>query len=118
MIQTPSGVLSHVPRTCCRRSITGAVSHGASVRNRCKARAHAVEHLGHVFRVAPIRLLHQQSPHVLLPMPLRLLPPKERSKLFMKGGKRRRHPRELGLIHPQSSWDTHPAVPGSVYSMN
>jgi len=50
-----------------------------------------VDAFGHILRVAPVRLLHQQSPHILLAAILRLMPPEERRKLRMEGRKRPRY---------------------------
>ena len=55
--------------------------------------------LGHVFRVAPLGLLHQQPAQVLLAAPLGFLAPKEGGERRMKGGEGRAHPLKLCLIH-------------------
>jgi len=58
-----------------------------------------------VLGVTPLRLLHQQAAQEtlhatsLLAPTLRLLTPKERRKLLMKGGKRCRHSFKLSYIH-------------------
>ena len=77
------------PGRLCEQALQGAW---------CSAR----DHLGHVLGVAPVRLLDQQAPYVLLAALARFLAPKERSKLLMKGGKGGRHPVKLGLIHSSS----------------
>jgi hypothetical protein len=60
------------------------------------------DHLGHVLGVAPVGLLHEQAPHVLLAASARFLAPEERGERGMEGGKGGRHPVELCLIHPIS----------------
>ena len=77
--------------------------------------AGAGNRLGEILGVAPIGVLDEEAPQVLLAMHLGFVPPEQGRELRMEGGKGRRHPVKGRYIHQASL--PRPARPGPWLSL-
>src|SRR5436190_24337450 len=112
MVNTPSAAVSacgpvstgsrRSARYRCRVATTGSVAHGASVRNRCRARGDAPStasaRLGQVLGIPPPVPLHQQPPQVLPAAAPGLLSPEQRGELAMEAPQGAAQPANLALV--------------------